>query len=331
MGMSELRRAAIVLMSLPDDEAAQLLARFNPKQIEMVSLEIARLGTITGDEQYQAIQQFVSANPNALAMESGGLERAKALLERALGKNAAGTIDSMRQQIEAVPFSFLQKVDAQNLITFIAEEHPQTIALVLCHVKPAQAAEIIRHLPPDRQLAVIRRIATMGQTNPEIIAEVEEGLESRMASLMGQSYENAGGVAAVAEILNITDRNIERNLLENLAQEDPELVEEIRRRMFTFEHMVKLSDRDMQQVLKNVETSQWAMALKLAPEELKRKVMGNMSSRAAELLQEEIDFMGPVRRSEVERVQQQIVDVVRRLQDAGEISLHPDSEAEEFV
>ncbi len=331
MAMSELRRAAVVLMSLPDDEAAQLLARFNPKQIEMVSLEIARMGTITGEEQYQAIQQFVSANPNALTLESGGLERAKALLERALGKNAAVTIDSMRQQIEAVPFSFLQKVDAQNLITFIAEEHPQTIALVLCHVKPAQAAEIIRHLPPDRQLAVIRRIATMGQTNPEIIAEVEEGLESRMASLMGQSYENAGGVAAVAEILNITDRNIERNLLENLAQEDPELVEEIRRRMFTFEHMVKLSDRDMQQVLKNVETSQWAMALKLAPEELKRKVMGNMSSRAAELLQEEIDFMGPVRRSEVERVQQQIVDVVRRLQDAGEISLHPDSEAEEFV
>jgi len=186
-------------------------------------------------------------------------------------------------------------------------------------------------LPAERQISVIRRIATMGQTSPEIIHEVEKGLENRMASVMSQQFEKAGGVPAVAEILNVIDRATERTLLENLAQEDPELVEEIRRRMFVFEDIAKFGDRDIQTILKNVDNSQWAMALKGASEELKQKVLGNMSKRAGAMLKEEMDFLGPVRASNVEQVQQQIVDVIRRLEDSGEITLHAGEEEERFV
>jgi flagellar motor switch protein FliG len=331
MATSNIRKAAILLMSLPDDQAAQLLSSLPPKQVEAVSIEIARLGLVSGEEQEAVIQEFACGNPTALAGRSGGLEVAKHLVERALGKGASATLDNVRQSIEALPFGFLQKVDSQNLLTFIIDEHPQTIALILSHVPPSQAADIISGLPADRQLAVIRRIASMGQTSPEIIQEVERGLEKRMASVMSQQFENAGGVASVAEMLNVIDRATERSLLENLAQEDPDLVEEIRRLMFVFEDITKLSDRDIQTLLKNVESSQWAMALKGASEELKDKILNNMSKRASDLLKEEMDYLGPVRLSAVEQTQQQIVDVIRRLEDAGEITTHGDEEEEQFI
>lgn len=171
----------------------------------------------------------------------------------------------------------------------------------------------------------------MGQTSPEIIEEVEHGLESRMASVMSQSFENAGGVATVAEILNVTDRTTERTLLENLSQEDPDLVEDIRRRMFVFEDITKFADKDIQTVLKNVDSSQWAMALKGASDSLKEKILGNMSQRAADMLREEMEYLGPVRVSNVEQAQQQIVDIIRHLEDSGEVTLNSDAAEEEFV
>jgi flagellar motor switch protein FliG len=230
-----------------------------------------------------------------------------------------------------LPFGFLKKVDPQNLLTFIIDEHPQTIALILSHLPPAYGAEVIKGLPSERQLAVVRRVAHMGQTSPEVLQEIERGLEHRMASLMHQSYEKAGGVNSVAEILNVSDRATERSLLESLGQDDPELVEEIRRLMFVFDDICKLSDKDIQTILKNVETAQWAMALKGASAELKEKIMGNLSQRAASLLSEEMDYLGAVRLSEVEQVQQQIVDVVRRLEDAGEITVHSGEESEQMI
>jgi len=318
-------------MSLPQNQAAELLAKLDPKQVEAVTIEIAKISMVTGEEQEQAIQEFANANPTALTGQTGGLEVAKSLVQQALGKNANATLDTVRQSIEALPFGFLQKVDSQNLLTFIIDEHPQTIALILSHVPPAHAADIISGLPLDRQLSVIRRIATMGQTSPEIIHEVEKGLERRMASVMSQQFEKAGGVNTVAEILNVIDRATERNLLENLAQEDPDLVQEIRRLMFVFEDLAKFSDRDIQTILKNVESSQWAMALKGASDELKEKILRNMSKRASALLQEEMEYLGPVRASNVEQVQQQIVDIIRRLEDAGEITIHGDQEEERFI
>lgn len=327
----DIRKAAILLMSLPREQATQLLTRLEPKQIEAVSIEIARLGLVSADEQEQALKEFSQSNPGSLTGGKGGLDVARELIEQALGKAASATLEAVKQSIEALPFAFLQKVDSQNLITFLVDEHPQTIALILSHLSPNQAAEIIRGLPPERQVAVVKRIATMGQTSPDIIHEVEKGLESRMASVMSQRFENAGGVATVAEILNVIDRATERHILDTLAEEDAELVNEIRRRMFVFEDITKLSDRDIQTILKHVENSQWAMALKGASDELKQKILKNMSSRAAALLQEEMEYLGPVRASNVEQVQQQIVDIIRRLEDAGEITVNTNQEEERLI
>ncbi len=326
-----IRKAAILLTSLPEEEAVKLMSKLDPKQVEAVSIEIAKMSTTGGEEQETIINEFADATPGTMATSSGGLEVARTLVEKALGKNATDTLDNVRQQIEALPFGFLQKVDSQNLLTFIVDEHPQTIALIVSNLPPAQGAGILAGLPSERQLAVIRRIATMGQTNPEIIHEVEKGLEKRMASVMSQQYENAGGVGAVAEILNVIDRATERQVLEHLAQDDPDLVEEIRRLMFVFEDLVKFSDKDIQTVLKNVENSQWATALKGASQDLVDKIMRNMSARAAETLKEEMGYLGPVKRSAVEQMQQQIVDVIRRLEDGGEITRAAGEEEEQFV
>ncbi len=328
---AEIRKAAILLMSLPEEQAAQLLSKLTSKQVELVSIEIAKLGRLGGEEQEAVIHEFADANPNSLGLPGGGLDSAKSLVERALGKGATHTLDIVQQSIAALPFGFLKKVDPQNLLTFIIDEHPQTIALILSHLPPAYGAEIIKGLPTDRQLAVVRRVAQMGQTNPEVIQEVERGLENRMANLMNQSFEKAGGVNSVAEILNVSDRATERTLLESLAQDDPELVEEIRRLMFVFDDLCKLSDKDIQNVLKSVETNQWAMALKGASAELKQKVLGNMSQRAAAMLTEEMDFLGAVKLSEVEAVQQQIVDIVRKLEEAGQLVVHAANDAEQMV
>jgi flagellar motor switch protein FliG len=331
VAVSELKKAAVLLMSLPEDDAAQLVGRLDPKQVELVTVEIAKLRGVSSEEQESVIREFADANPNALAIGGGGIDLAKSLVEKALGKNAEGTLNSVRQQIEALPFGFLSKVDSQNLLAFIADEHPQTIALILSHVPPGQAAEIVKGLPTERQLGVIRRVAAMGQTNPEMIKEVERGLENRMSSLMNQSFQKAGGVPRVAQILNVIDRATERALMETLAQEDGELVEEIRRLMFVFEDILRLDNKQIQTLLKNVETAQWAMALKGASPELKQKILGNMSQRAGEMLTEEIEFLGAVKRSAVEQAQQQIVDIVRLLEDSGQITIQSGEEEEQLV
>ena len=309
-----------------------MLSKLKPKQIEAVSIEIARLGpggghrAGIGDLRVRRCRTPIRCSA-AVAVWIWPSPWCNAPWAR----TPATRWTRCSSRSKSLPFGFLKKVDPQNVVTFINDEHPQTIALILSHLPPAYGAQIIAGLTPERQMAVIQRIAHMGQTNPEVIKQVEEGLESRMMSVMSQQFENAGGVSSVAEILNVTDRATERNLLENLAQEDPELVDEIRRLMFVFEDINKLRDKDVQTVLKNVESAQWAMALKGASEELKQKILGNMSQRAAQLLQEEMEYLGAVRLSEVEAVQQQIVDIIRRLEDAGEISTHTEEENEEMI
>jgi flagellar motor switch protein FliG len=328
--MSNLRKAAILLMSLPEEDAGLLLSKLDAKLVEQVSIEIARIHAISVQEQETAILEFARSNPASIASE-GGLKVAESLVQRAMGKNAAGLLNNIRQSIEEMPFGFLQKVDSQNILTYINDEHPQTIALIVSYLPTSFGAEILAGLSAERQLAVVRRIANMGQTNPEIIEEVEAGLEKRMSSVMRQSFQRVGGVESVAEILNVTDRQTERALLESLAQEDPELVEEIRRRMFVFEDISRFSDKHIQSLLKHVESAQWATALKGASEGLRQKVFSNMSERAATLLKEEMDYLGPVRLSAVEQMQQQIVDIVRMLEDAGEIEVTSGEEEEQFV
>ncbi len=328
--MSDIHNAAVLLMTLPEEEAGQLMAKLEPQQVEQVSIEIARARQISSDEQERVIKAFTEANP-AMSGRGGGLELAKALIQKALGEKAAAALNNIRQSIEATPFGFLRHVDSQNLLTYIIDEHPQTIALIMSHLPANFGAEILAGLPESRRLAVVRRIATMGRTNPEIIREVEQGLEKRMSSVMSQSFERAGGVEAVAELLNVSDRATERSLLENLRQEDAELVDEIRRLMFVFEDIGRFSDKDIQAVLKNVETSQWAMALKGASDTLKEKILKNMSERAAETLREEMEYLGPAKRSIVEAKQQEIVDIIRALEDRSEIDLNSINEEEEMV
>jgi len=322
MAQNNIRKAAVFLVSIPKEQAKEILIRLDPKQVEVVMTEISRIGLVTPEEQENVIREFSRANPSKLVGSIGGFGIAQELAEAALGADGTAIIDGVRSSLEAIPFGFLQKIEPDNLLTFITDEHPQTIALIVTHLNPVQGAGIINGLPPERQLAVIRRIATMQQTNPEIIKEVEKGLENRMSSLMNQKLERAGGVDSVAEIMNVIDRGTGRTIMENLAQDDPELVEDIRRLMFVFEDINKLADQDIAAILKNVESTQWALALKGASEELKEKVFKNMSKRAGKMLQEEIEYLGPQRASDVERVQQEIVDVIRKLEDAGEVTIN---------
>ncbi len=328
--MSDIRKAAVVLMSLPEDEAAMVLSKLNAKEVEQVSIEIARTKRILPAEQDTTIREFADTSPSS-STEGGSLDLAKNLVKRALGSDAGQALDNIRQTIEALPFGFLRTIDCQNVLTYVIDEHPQTIALILSYLPASYGAEILAGLPQDRQMAVVRRMATMGQTNPEIIREVERALEGRMSSVVGPSFQNAGGVEPVAEMLNVSERSTERAILDELAEEDPDLVEEIRRLMFVFEDIAKFSAKDIQTILKHVETSQWSLALKGASEELKDKVLGNMSQRAADMLREEMEFLGAVKVSAVEAEQQRIVDIVRNLEDVGEIEINATDEEEQLV
>ncbi len=327
-----LQKAAILLMSLPTKAAASVLGQLPPRYIEAISIQIAQTESVGGDDQEVVIAEFLTSKASSLYATPGGLERAKELIKQALGRDANDLISNLQQTIEAMPFGFVKKVDSQTLLQFIGEEHPQTIALLLSHVPSAYAADVLGGLDPVKQLEVIRRIASMGRTNPDAVAELEYGLEMRLSSMVNQQHSNTGGVESVAEILNVCERSIERVIMESLGKEDPELSDDIRRLMFVFEDIAKLGDRDIQALLKNVETAQWAMSLKGASQPLQEKVMRNMSSRAAENLKEEMGYLGSVRLSEVESVQQKIVDIVRHLEDTGEIS-RPSSgdEADEYV
>lgn len=326
-----LQKAAILLMSLPTKSAAKVLQQLPPRLIEKISIRIAQTDSVGGDNQEVVIAEFLTSKASAIYASPGGLERAKELIKEALGRDANEMIGSLTQTIEAMPFGFVKKVDSQTLLQFIGDEHPQTIALLLSHVPGVYASEVLAGLPVDKQLEVIRRIATIGRTSPDAIAELEYGLEQRLSSMVGQGNTSIGGVESVAEILNVVERSVERTIMDSLGREDPELSDEIRRLMFVFEDIQKLSDRDIQSLLKNVETAQWAMSLKGASDALQEKVLSNMSSRAADNLREEIGYLGSVRLSEVETVQQKIVDIVRALEDSGEISRPSGDTEEEYV
>jgi flagellar motor switch protein FliG len=326
-----IKKSAVLLMALEEDDAAAIMSKLPAKQVELVSLAIAQLEEVTGETQEQVIQEFLGGQPSSITHAAGGLDRAKNLVKKAFGKDASEMLSMLQQTIESLPFAFLQKEDPQNILSFILDEHPQTIAVVISHVPPASGAAILNGLPQQKQLAVIRRIAEMGQTNPDAIEEIERALAARLSMVSSQSFRKAGGVPAVAEILNVTDRATERLVLDSLNKESPELVVEIRRLMFVFEDISKLADKDIQTLLKNVETAQWAMALKGASTALQEKIMRNMSQRAAEILKEEMEFLGKVKVSEVEGVQQKIVDVVRSLEETGQLARPSSTSEEEFV
>ena len=282
--------------------------------------ELAGLGRVTPELRNAVIEEFYSLSIASQYVNEGGLEYAKVLLKESLDAGVADRVlQQIQTQVQKTPFAFLQKAESENLLTFIQEEHPQTIALIVCHLPHHKAAEIMAGLPLQKQIEVIKRIANMEQTNPEVIKEVERGLESRLSSMLMQSMEKAGGIPTVAEILNLADRATEKSIMEGLEAEDPELVEEIRRLMFVFEDVQKVDDKGIQAILKEVDNDELGLALKTASTELQNKIFKNMSERAAALIKEDMQYMGPVRVSDVEAAQQRIVDIVRRLEDSGEI------------
>ena len=314
------RKAAILLMAMEQEAAATVLRRLDRETVDEVTREIANLDQVSAQVRSAVIGEFYSLVMARRYMDMGGMPLARALLLKTLPpEEARKAIQLLEHQVYEEPFNFLSKTETESLLTFLRGEHPQTIALVLSHLTPMMAAEIMVGLDAEAQLEVVTRIANMDQTSPDVIKEVERGLESRLAGLVTERFERTGGVRAVAEILNLAGRAAEKGILETLGETKPELVDEIRRLMFVFEDILRVDDRGIQAVLKEVENEELALALRTATDELKDKIFSNMSERAAALIKEEMEYMGPVRIADVEAAQQKLVDIVRRLEDAGEI------------
>ena len=318
--VSGVRKTAILLVSLEKEVAGQILMNLEEEQVEMVTRAIAHLAEVSTEERQQVVEDFHALALARSYTESGGLTYARSLLSQSLPERDANRIiEQIERQFYSKPFNFLQKAETETLMTFIIDEHPQTIALILAHLPPEKASEILAGLPDDKKVEVVSRISKMEQTSPDVIKEVERSLEHRLSGLMADGLQRVGGVEAVAEVLNLTDRSTEKGILEALEEQDPELVEQIRRLMFVFEDILLVNDRGVQAFLKEVDTSDLVLAMRTATDELKEKIFSNMSERAATNIREEMEYMGPVRLNDVELAQQRIVDIVRRLEEAGEI------------
>ncbi len=317
-----LKKAAILLLELGPDGCSQVLSKMSSENVEEVTREIASLGTVPQRLRMEVVEEFYHLSVAAGAAAEGNLDYAKELLRRSLDPSSADRIiGQIQTQVQKTPFAFLQRAESEHLLTFIQDEHPQTIALIVCHLSHYKASEILAGLPIAKQIEVVKRIANMEQTNPQVIREVEQGLESRLSAMLMQSMEKAGGVPTVAEVLNLADRATEKAIMEGLEADDPDLVEEIRRLMFVFEDILLVNDKGIQAVLKEIDNSELGVALKGASDELKEKIFNNMSERAAAMVKEDMEYMGPVRMSDVESAQQRIVDVVRRLEESGDVMI----------
>lgn len=319
-GITGVQKAAVLVLSLDQEAASSLLRELNSETVEEVTREVASVGEVAPEVRSRVIEEFYGMVMAKTWTAEGGLDYAKSLLRGSMdGGMAEQIIQHISQYVQEAPFAFLQKAETESLLTFIQDEHPQTIALILSHLTHHKASETLGGLPAEKQVEVVKRVANMEQTNPEVIQEVERGLEARLASMLSQSFEKTGGIGTVAEMLNLTDRTTEKSIMEGLESEDPDLVEEIRRLMFVFEDIIQVNDKGIQAVLKEVEQDELGLALKTASDELKEKIFQNMSERAATLIKEDMEYMGPVRVSDVEAAQQRVVDVARRLEESGDI------------
>jgi flagellar motor switch protein FliG len=288
--------------------------------VEQLTIEIANLGKITDEEKKQVLTEFQDIARAREMIAQGGIEYAKEVLQKAFGpEKAMKIIERLVSNLQVKPFDFLRQADPLQLVNFLQNEHPQTIAVILSYLEPQLAGKILSAFPEELQIEVIKRIALLERTSPDVIRDIEKNLERKLSGFVMQTFSQVGGVDTAAEIMNSIDRTSERKIMEKLSYDSPELAEEIRRRMFVFEDIVKLDDRSVQIVLREVETRDLALALKGASEEVKQKIFKNISKRAAQLLQDELEYMGPVRLKDVEEAQQKIINVIRRLEEAGEI------------
>ena len=315
-----IEKSAILLIALGPEKSSKIFKHLKEDEIEQLTLEIANTGSISPQLKEDVLKEFYEVCLAQQYIAEGGIAYAKELLEKALGEEKAkDVIGKLTASLQVRPFEFIRKTDPSQLLNFIQDEHPQTIALILSYLSAGQASQVVSALPPEKQADVAKRIATMDRTSPDVIKEVENVLEHKLASLVNQDYTIIGGVDAIVEILNAVDRGTERHILETLEIEEPELADEIRRKMFVFEDILSLDDRAIQRVLRDVDNNDLAIALKNANEEVQNVIFNNLSKRLAAMIREDMEFMGPVRLKDVEEAQQKIVNIVRKLEDSSEI------------
>ncbi|MDN5366318.1 MAG: flagellar motor switch protein FliG [Thermacetogenium sp.] len=314
------KKAAILLISLGPELSSLLFKHLSEEEVEKLTLEIANIRRVPQEEKDEIFQEFYQMWLASDYISQGGIEYARELLEKAFGeKKASEIIGRLTATLQVRPFDFIRKADPGQLINFIQNEHPQTIALILAYLEPDQAASVLSALPSELQVDVARRIALMDRTTPEVLREVEKVLERKLSSVMSQDYTTAGGVQALVEVLNRVDRSTEKTIIETLEVQDPELADNVKKLLFVFEDIVHLDDRSVQLILREVDSHDLALALKGAGEEVMSKIERNISKRAAQMLKEDIQYMGPVRLRDVEEAQQRIVAVIRSLEEQGQI------------
>jgi flagellar motor switch protein FliG len=314
------QKAAILLIALGPERSADVFKHLKEDEIEELTLEIANTRSVSPQVKEDVLNEFYQICLAQKYIAEGGIGYAKELLDKALGnEKAQEVISKLTASLQVRPFEFVRKTDPSQLLNFIQDEHPQTIAMILSYLSSSQAAIVIGALPPEKQSDVAKRIALMDRTSPDVIKEVERVLERKLSSLVNQDYTIVGGVDAVVNILNTVDRATEKHIMESLEIEEPELADEIRKKMFVFEDILLLDDRAIQRVLRDVDNADLGMALKSANEEVQNVVFKNLSKRLAAMIKEDMEFMGPVRMKDVEEAQQKIVSVIRKLEDAGEI------------
>ncbi|UCD59196.1 MAG: flagellar motor switch protein FliG [Candidatus Hydrogenedentota bacterium] len=308
------------------------MKHIEPELLEELTFEIASLGSVPPEIKQQVIDEFFQMAQAKDFISFGGVDYARETLNRAVGDaKAAEILSKLESAIQERPFEFVRKADPDQILNFIRDEHPQTIALVLTHLSPAVSAMVLAALPEELQTDVIYRISNMEQTSPEIIRDVEIVLEQKLASVIRTETAKVGGIENVAELLNRVDRTTEKNILSKLSERDPELADEVRSLMFVFDDLVMVADAGIQRVLKEIDNKDLTLALKAANEDVKNKIFSNMSNRAAEMIKEDMEFMGPVRLRDVEAAQMRIVEVVRRLEDAGEIVIFGRGDEDQLV
>lgn len=318
--LSGLQKAAVLLIALGPEKSSHIFKHLKEDEIEELTLEIANTRSVTPQLKEEVIEEFYQLCLAQQYIAEGGIGYAKELLEKALGEEKArDVIGKLTASLQVKPFEFVRKTDASQLLNFIQDEHPQTIALIMSYLSAAQSSMILSALPSERQADVAKRIAMMDRTSPDVIKEVEKVLESKLSSLVNQDYTIIGGVDAVVEILNSVDRGTEKHIMETLEIEEPELADEIRKKMFVFEDILLLDDRAIQRVLRDVENNDLAVALKGSNEEVQNAIFSNLSKRLAVMIKEDMEFMGPVRMKDVEEAQQKIVNIIRKLEDSAEI------------
>jgi flagellar motor switch protein FliG len=319
-GISGRQKAAMLLITLGTDVSAQIFKHLEEEEIEALTLEIANTRKINSDQREQILDEFYQLCLARDYISQGGIDYARDVLTKALGADkAVDVINRLTASLQVRPFEFVRKADPAQLLNYLQSEHPQTIALILSFLPADQGAIIISSLPPELQIEIAKRIASMQRTSPEMIREIEKVLERKLSTLVGQDYTSIDGLETVVQILTRVDRGTERTILESLEIQTPELAEEIKQRMFTFDDIVLLDTKAVQRVLREVDNKDLALALKVASDEVKQLIFGSVSKRFAEMLKEDMDFMGPVRLRDVEEAQQKIVNIIRRLEESNEI------------